>query len=151
MTSGPKLRRMAWSMCASSDASSHCRLGHDVSVQGRWQCCGHVGSPRRSAITQKMAASSTLGSAGANAFPLTGSTLGIDFAGAAWRWSKTARRARWGRTCRQAHPRRRGRGLAAVGGEGRLATVGSGGVEGLPSGGKDEPLGDRGTEGPGGY
>jgi hypothetical protein len=45
----------------------------------------------------------------------------------------------------------RERGLAAVGGEGRLATVGSGGVEGLPSGGKDVPLGDRGTEGPGGY
>jgi hypothetical protein len=60
-TSGPRWRRVVRSMHASSGASSHCRPGHSVSVQGRGWSCGHAGSPRRSAITWKMAASSGAG------------------------------------------------------------------------------------------
>jgi hypothetical protein len=64
-TSGPRWSRVARSTRASSGASSHYRPGYDVSVQGHGWSCGHVGSPRRSAITRKMAASS-----GAGASPL---------------------------------------------------------------------------------
>ncbi|AQK86756.1 Leucine-rich repeat protein kinase family protein [Zea mays] len=60
-TSGPRWRRVARSTHVSSGASSHCRPGHGVSVQGRGWSCGHAGSPRRSAITRKMAASSGAG------------------------------------------------------------------------------------------
>jgi hypothetical protein len=62
---GPRWRRVARSTRASSGASSHCRTGHGVSVQGRGWSCGHAGSPRRSAITRKMATSSAPGSSGA--------------------------------------------------------------------------------------
>jgi hypothetical protein len=61
---------VAWSTHASSGASSHYRPGHGVSVQGRGWSCGHAGSPRRSAITRKMAVSSALGSSGTDASPL---------------------------------------------------------------------------------
>jgi hypothetical protein len=60
-TSRPRWRRLARSTHASSGASSHCRPGHGVSVQGRGWSCGHAGSPRRSTITRKMAASSGTG------------------------------------------------------------------------------------------
>jgi hypothetical protein len=60
---------VAWSTHASSGASSHYRPGHGVSVQGRGWSCGHAGSPRRSAITRKMAASSAPGSSDAGASP----------------------------------------------------------------------------------
>mgnify|MGYP006934366922 CR=1 FL=1 len=63
-TSGPRWRRVARSTRTSSGASSHCRLGHGVSVQGHGWSCGHAGSPRRSAITRKMAASSSSGDCG---------------------------------------------------------------------------------------
>jgi hypothetical protein len=59
--SGPRWRRVARSTPASSGMRSHCRPSHDVLVQGRGLSCGHAGSPRRSAITRKMAASSGAG------------------------------------------------------------------------------------------
>jgi hypothetical protein len=54
-TSRPRWRRVARSTRASPGASLHCRPGLGVSVQGRGWSCGHAGSPRRSAITRKMA------------------------------------------------------------------------------------------------
>jgi hypothetical protein len=57
-TSRPRWRRVARSTRASSGASLHCRPGLGVSVQGRGWSCGHAGSPRRSAITRKMATGS---------------------------------------------------------------------------------------------
>jgi hypothetical protein len=66
---GHRWRRVARSTRALSGASSHCRPGHGVSVQGRGWSCGHAGSPRRSAITWKMAANSAPGSSGAGASP----------------------------------------------------------------------------------
>jgi hypothetical protein len=68
-TSRPRWRRVARSTCASSGASSHFRPGLGVSVEGRGWSCGHAGSPRRSAITRKMAASSAPANSGAGASP----------------------------------------------------------------------------------
>ncbi|BAS85462.1 Os03g0644850, partial [Oryza sativa Japonica Group] len=82
-TSGPKWSLVARRWRASSGASSHWSPGHGVSVQGRRWSCGHVGSPRRSAITLQMAASSDLGSYAGGASPA--SCAAVDMAMAPWR------------------------------------------------------------------
>jgi hypothetical protein len=66
-TLGPRWRRVARSTHASSGASSHFRPSLGVSVQGCAWSCGHAGSPRRSAITRKMAVSFAHGSSGTGA------------------------------------------------------------------------------------
>jgi hypothetical protein len=89
---GPRWRRVAWSTHASSGASSHYRPGHGVSVQGRGWSCGHAGSPRRSAITRKMATAPPPGSSGVNACRAGWQHRGPG--GGGWRGARARRRAR---------------------------------------------------------
>jgi hypothetical protein len=89
---GHRWRRVARSTRALSGASSHCRPGHGVSVQGRGWSCGHAGSPRRSAITWKMAANSAPGSSGAGACRAGWRRRGLG--GGGWRGARTRRRVR---------------------------------------------------------